>query len=295
MRIARTSLPSAAWAVSDDGATWRSLATVVASDASTADVIDATARIRTERAGDTLPTIELSDTDLLAPVVRPSKILCIGLNYGEHVAEAGEETPAAPIVFAKFPSALTSPYGNIDLDPALIQQCDYEVELAVVIGRTARRVSEAEALSYVYGYTVANDVSARDHQFADGQWDRSKSFDTFCPVGPWITTADEVLDPHALRLTTRVNGEVRQDASTGQMLHRIAYLIHYISRGMTLEPGDVILSGTPSGVGLALEPPSFLEGGDVVECTIEGLGSIRNTVVTPVAVDAATTSATATA
>ena len=285
MRIARTSLPDAAWAASDDGETWHSLATVVAPDASTVDVIAATERIRTERAGGTLSTVELSDTDLLAPVVRPSKILCIGLNYGEHVAEAGEDTPAAPIVFAKFPSALTSPSGDIELDPALTQQCDYEVELAVIIGRTARRVSEADALDHVYGYTVANDVSARDHQFADGQWDRSKSFDTFCPMGPWITTADEVPDPQALRLTTTVNGKLRQDASTGQMLHGIAYLIHYLSRGMTLEPGDVILTGTPAGVGLALDPPSFLQVGDLVECRVEGLGAIRNQVTTPVGAD----------
>jgi 2-keto-4-pentenoate hydratase/2-oxohepta-3-ene-1,7-dioic acid hydratase in catechol pathway len=281
MRIARTSLASHAWVASDDGDSWRSLAAIVGPDAGTDDVIAATERIGVALAGGELSPVSISSADLVAPVVRPSKILCIGLNYSEHVAEAGEETPVAPIVFAKFPSALTSPHGDIELDPALTEKCDYEVELAVVIGRRARRVSEAEALDHVYGYLVANDVSARDHQFADGQWDRSKSFDTFCPVGPWITTADEVPDPQALRLTTTVNGEVRQDASSGQMIHRIAYLIHYLSRGMTLEPGDVILTGTPSGVGLALDPPSFLRADDVVECRIEGLGAIRNRVTNP--------------
>jgi 5-carboxymethyl-2-hydroxymuconate isomerase len=184
--------------------------------------------------------------------------------------------PEKPVAFAKFPSSLTGPRADVVLDDRLTSQGDYEVELAVVIGRRTRSVSESDALSAVFGYAVANDVSARDHQFADGQWDRSKSFDTFCPLGPWVTTADEVADPMALQLTSWVNGEIRQNASSKEMVHGIARLISYLSEGITLEAGDVILTGTPSGIGLAMEPPVFLKPGDVVRCEIEGLGVLES-------------------
>ena len=167
------------------------------------------------------------------------------------------------------------------VDSRLTARADYEVELAVIMGRSTRDVAEADALDHVFGYTVSNDVSARDAQRADRQFGRSKSFDTFCPIGPWITSADRVADPQALGLWTRVNGEPRQDSSTAKMLFSVAYLIHYLARGMTLEPGDVILTGTPSGVGLFMDPPVFLQPGDVVECGVEGLGTIRNVIVTP--------------
>ena len=167
------------------------------------------------------------------------------------------------------------------MDKELTERGDYEVELAVVIGKRTRKVGEDRALDSVFGYTVANDVSARDWQKADGQFDRSKSFDTFCPIGPWITTADEVPDPQGLALRSWVNGELRQDSSTKEMLFDIAHLIHYLSRGMTLEPGDVLLTGTPHGVGFAMEPPRYLAPGDVVECEVEGLGRLRNAVVGP--------------
>ena len=150
-----------------------------------------------------------------------------------------------------------------------------------MIGETTKGISEENALSCVFGYTVANDVSARDWQKADGQFDRSKSFDTFCPVGPWITTADQVPDPQGLPLRSWVNEEVRQDSSTKEMLFSVAYLIHYLARGMTLEPGDVILTGTPHGVGFAMDPPQYLKPGDIVECEVEGLGRLKHKVVTP--------------
>jgi 2-keto-4-pentenoate hydratase/2-oxohepta-3-ene-1,7-dioic acid hydratase in catechol pathway len=167
------------------------------------------------------------------------------------------------------------------MDPSLTEQGDYEAELAVIIGRRARRVSLADALDHVFGYAVANDVSARDWQFADPQFDRSKSFDTFLPVGPWITTADEVPDPQALGIRTWVNGELRQDSSTAEMVFGVAELIEFLSRGMTLEPGDVIVTGTPHGVGFAMDPPRFLAPGDVVRCELDVLGTLENPVVGP--------------
>jgi 2-keto-4-pentenoate hydratase/2-oxohepta-3-ene-1,7-dioic acid hydratase in catechol pathway len=223
----------------------------------------------------------IDDVEFLNPIVPPAKVLAIAMNYLDHINETGSKRPEKPVVFAKFPNSLNEPYGRIVIDPLLTEQGDYEVELGVVIGRTVKGVSEEEALSCVFGYTVANDVSAREWQRADGQFDRSKSFDTFCPIGPWITTADEVPDPQTLALRTWVNRELRQDSSTKAMLFPVAHLIHYFARGMTLEPGDVILTGTPHGVGWAMDPPRYLEPGDVVECEVEGLGRLEHEIVAP--------------
>ena len=223
----------------------------------------------------------IEDVEFLNPIVPPTKLLAIGLNYLDHIKENKVKQPENPILFAKFPNSLNDPYGRIIIDPQLTKRGDYEVEFTVVIGETTKGISEADALSCVFGYTVANDVSAREWQKADGQFDRSKSFDTFCPIGPWITTADQVPDPQGLPLRSWVNGELRQDSSTKEMLFSVAYLIHYLARGMTLEPGDVILTGTPHGVGFAMDPPHYLEPGDVVECEVEGLGRLKNEVVAP--------------
>jgi 2-keto-4-pentenoate hydratase/2-oxohepta-3-ene-1,7-dioic acid hydratase in catechol pathway len=247
---------------------------------STADVIAAYPRIEASVAAASDASV-VEDPAFLNPIVAPTKILAIGLNYLDHIRESKTEAPERPILFAKFPSSLNDPDGQILMDEELTERGDYEVELAVVIGTRTRRISESHALESVFGYTVANDISAREWQKADGQFDRSKSFDTFCPIGPWITTADEVRDPQGLALKSWVNGELRQDSSTKEMLFGVAHLIHYLARGMTLEPGDVILTGTPHGVGFAMDPPRYLAPGDVVECEVEGLGRLRNPVVGP--------------
>ncbi|MFI0485426.1 fumarylacetoacetate hydrolase family protein [Actinomadura sp. 9N215] len=219
------------------------------------------------------------------PVVAPSKILAIGLNYADHVAETGKTATDPPTVFAKFPSSLNGPYDDILLDPALTSELDYEVELAVVIGATARRLTPDTALTCVFGYAVGNDVSARDRQVRPGQLSVSKSLDTFCPIGPWITTADEIPDPQRLGIRSSVNGEPRQDSTTAAMLFPVADLLVRLSATMTLRPGDVLLTGTPAGVGWAADPPGFLRPGDIVTCEIDGLGHIANRVVLDPAAD----------
>jgi 2-keto-4-pentenoate hydratase/2-oxohepta-3-ene-1,7-dioic acid hydratase in catechol pathway len=214
------------------------------------------------------------------PAVNPSKILAIGRNYVDHAIEGGAEPPAAPLVFTKLPNSLTAHEAPVVL-PTISTQVDYEAELAVVIGRRAKFVSEREALNYVFGYTLINDVSARDLQFGDGQWVRGKGLDTFAPLGPFITTRDEVPDVQALRIEGRLNGEVMQSSNTGKMIFKVAYLVSYISQGITLEPGDVIATGTPEGVGFFRKPPVLLKEGDVFEVVIENLGTLRNTVAAP--------------
>lgn len=214
---------------------------------------------------------------LLHPLIAPSKIIGIGLNYRDHCEEQGVEPPDHPTVFAKFPSSLLGPGGVITWSTSLTQKVDYEGELAVVIGRVARNVSASEAYYYVFGYTVANDVSARDIQFGDKQWVRGKSLDTFCPLGPWVVTQDEIGDPMNLSIRTRVNGEIRQDSTTGNMIFDVATLIEFLSRSFTLLPGDIILTGTPAGVGIFRDPPLLLQDGDTVEVEIEGIGTLRNT------------------
>ena len=217
----------------------------------------------------------LASLRLLAPV-RPGKIIAIGRNYREHAAEESAALPTAPLMFAKFPSSAVGNGETITWSAALTAAVDYEAELAVVIGRRARDVAVADALDYVLGYTCLNDVSARDLQTSDGQWTRAKSLDTFCPMGPWVVTADEIPDPAALRVQCRVNGEARQDARTGELVHGVAELISYCSRSFTLEPGDVIATGTPGGVGAFRDPPVFLADGDTVEVEIDHIGILTN-------------------
>lgn len=214
-----------------------------------------------------------------APVVRPGKILAVGLNYLKHIDEVGKPVPEEPMIFAKYSSALAGPYDDVVWPRHLTAELDYECELAVVIGRVARDLVTSEALDAVFGYCVANDVSARDLQRRQPQISLSKGMDTFCPVGPWLTTADDVLDPQALAVRTEVNGEVRQSSTTTEMLFGVAELVSYLSSRTTLEPGDVILTGTPAGVGSGMSPPGYLQAGDVVSCEISGLGRIENTVV----------------
>ena len=220
----------------------------------------------------------VADPTLLPPVV-PGKIVAIGLNYQDHIRESGQAPPQVPLVFAKFTTSVIADGVPIRLPQDLTERVDWEVELAVVIGRRARDVSEADALDHVFGYTIGNDISARDLQFADGQWVRAKSLDTFCPLGPVLVTADEIPDPQGLRLICRVNGEVMQDATTDLMIFGVAELISFCSHSFTLEPGDVILTGTPWGCGEFMEPKRSLAPGDVVECEIEGIGTLRNPVV----------------
>jgi len=221
--------------------------------------------------------LELDSIEFL-PAVYPSKILAIGRNYAEHAAEGGAELPKAPLLFNKLPNALSAHNAPIVL-PIISEQVDFEAELAVIIGRTARRVSEAQALEYIFGYSLINDVSARDLQFGDGQWTRGKSLDTFAPLGPFITTRDEIADVQTLKIEGVLNGEVMQSSNTSKMIFQVAYLVSYLSQGITLQPGDVIASGTPDGVGIFRKPPVLLKAGDVFEVKIEKVGVLRNPVV----------------
>jgi len=213
-------------------------------------------------------------------VERPGKIVAIGLNYMDHVREAKMEPPARPLVFTKFTTSMIGDGDTIEIDPAAVtRRVDWEVELAVVIGRAMRRVAVADALDHVAGYTVANDVSARDVQFGDGQWVRGKSLDTFCPLGPRVVPASEIPDPQALKLRTRVNGETLQDSTTAEMVFGVAELLSFCSHSFTLEPGDVVLTGTPWGCGEFMDPVRSLQHGDLVEVEIDGIGTLRNPVV----------------
>jgi 2-keto-4-pentenoate hydratase/2-oxohepta-3-ene-1,7-dioic acid hydratase in catechol pathway len=215
--------------------------------------------------------------DLAAPVA-PGKIVAIGANYRDHIREAGMVEPAAPLIFAKFPSSVIGPNDAIVIDQAQTERVDWEVELAVVIGRRMRNVAERAVFDYVLGYTAANDVSARDVQFGDGQWVRGKSLDTFCPLGPVLVTRDEIADPQALRLRTFVNGAVVQDSSTTEMVFSVVQILSYVSRQFTLEPGDVVLTGTPWGCGEFMTPRRSLQPGDLVEVEVEGIGRLANRV-----------------
>jgi 2-keto-4-pentenoate hydratase/2-oxohepta-3-ene-1,7-dioic acid hydratase in catechol pathway len=208
---------------------------------------------------------------------RPGKIICVGLNYRDHAEETGAEAPTAPLLFAKWGNALIGDGDAIVLPPES-EQVDYEAELGVVIGRTTRRVAERDALDAVRGYICVNDVSARDLQFGDGQWTRGKSPDTFCPVGPRLVPREEIRDPQALAIRCRVNGRTLQDSSTANMIFSVAEIIAHISRTITLEPGDLIATGMPAGVGIARDPQVLLQDGDEVTVEIEGLGALTNPV-----------------
>lgn len=223
--------------------------------------------------------VPLSSVRLLAPIERPGKYLAIGMNYQKHLEESeriGVGAPKQQLWFNKQVSCLNDPYG--DIEPGVTEKLDYEVELGIVIGKRAKGVKAADALDYVFGYFVANDVSARDWQFHSPTFTMGKSFDTHGPIGPWIVTADEIADPQALDLSCHVNGERRQASNTALMLHPIAKQIEYLSTAFTLEPGDLIATGTPEGVGVGMDPPNFLKSGDVVRCEVERIGVIENRV-----------------
>jgi 2-keto-4-pentenoate hydratase/2-oxohepta-3-ene-1,7-dioic acid hydratase in catechol pathway len=224
--------------------------------------------------------IPRGEARLLAPVIDPPKIVCIGLNYRDHAAESGAPIPKEPVLFSKFSTAILGPDEPIHL-PAVSCEVDYEAELVLVVGKKGRNIKAAEAMDYLAGYTVGHDVSARDWQLKkDGkQWLAGKTFDTFAPTGPHLVSRDEVRDPHALGIRLRLNGQTMQDSNTGQMIFRAADLVAYISQVVTFQPGDLIFTGTPPGVGVARKPPVFLKEGDVVEVEIEGLGVLRNPVV----------------
>ncbi|MBX3290616.1 MAG: fumarylacetoacetate hydrolase family protein [Acidobacteria bacterium] len=228
-------------------------------------------------AGD-LPTFFVDEVALASPVPRPGKVICIGLNYRNHAIESGMEIPKSPLIFSKFATCVIGDGDDIII-PSGSEQTDFEAELAVIIGRRAKNVSARDAMEYVFGYTNCNDVSARDFQFADGQWQRGKSCDTFAPLGPFAVTKDEIADPHDLSIKFRLNGETMQDSTTAELIFRIPELIEFLSRSITLEPGDIIATGTPPGVGFARKPPVFLKDGDVCEVEIEGLGILKNGVL----------------
>ncbi len=219
---------------------------------------------------------QLSYDELDAPYYDPAKIVAIGLNYIDHAAESKMQVPTHPLVFTKFSSSITGPYNDIIIPTGITTQVDYEVELGVIIGKYAKNVTEEEALDYVFGYTVLNDVSARDIQFADGQWVRGKSLDTFCPYGPWIITADEIKDPTNLDLSLTLNGQVLQSANTCDMIFSVAKAISLLSRSFTFEPGDLIATGTPSGVGFTRKPPIYLNDKDVMITEVKQIGKLIN-------------------
>jgi 2-keto-4-pentenoate hydratase/2-oxohepta-3-ene-1,7-dioic acid hydratase in catechol pathway len=228
----------------------------------------------------------LDEVELAAPIPRPHKnIMCLGLNYADHAKESAEafgRTTALPdhaVIFTKAPTTANGPFGDIVIDPAVSEQVDWEAELAVIIGKTGKNIREEESMDYVFGYTVLNDVSARDLQSQHRQYFKGKSIDGYCPMGPWIVTADEIVDPQQLPIRLRVNGVVKQEANTSMMIFSIRQIIAALSRGMTLEAGDIIATGTPSGVGFARNPPEFLKAGDIMETEIEGIGTMRNKVV----------------
>lgn len=254
------------------GAAWHSIREIAAAGPQALTEL----KLLVERAE---PVAALADVELLAPIERPGKYLAIGMNYAKHLEEAdklGVARSKHQVWFNKQTTCIAGPYDEIE--PGVTEKLDYEVELVAVIGAPARNVSEAAAPDHVFGYCVGNDVSARDWQFHSSTFTMGKSFDTHGPIGPWIVTADELEDPHQLRLRCWVNGELRQDNNTGNMIHDLWKQIAYLSTAFTLETGDLIATGTPEGVGVGREPPVFLQPGDVVRCEVEGIGAIENRV-----------------
>ena len=237
------------------------------------DILDFLTEGRSED-GDPIP---LTSVRMLASVPRPGKIVGVGLNYRDHAAEAGQPLPDEPVLFGMSSNSVIGPGEAIEIPPAA-SEVDFEAELGVVIGRAAHRVSVGEALGHVAGYVCVNDVTARDLQFQGGQWFRGKSVDTFLPVGPWMSTADEIRDPQALRIRCMVNDEVMQDSTTSEMVFGVAELISYVTQTITLHPGDIIATGTPAGVGFTRQPPRFLRPGDQVTVEIEDIGALTNPV-----------------
>lgn len=223
-------------------------------------------------------TYGLAEVKLLSPVTDPEKIICIGLNYLDHVRESNMEVPKVPVLFPKFNNCLVGHDEEVII-PEEVKQCDYEVELAVIIGKTASKVAKESAMEHVFGYTVLNDVSARDIQLNEAQWTRGKTIDRFAPTGPWIVTADEIENPGHLPISLTLNGQLMQNSNTKELIFDIPYLISFLSNTMTLKPGDIISTGTPPGVGMGRNPQVWLKPGDVVEATVEGIGTLRNTFV----------------
>lgn len=238
---------------------------------------DAAKRAALIEAGAILPADKVCT---LAPVPRPGKFFCIGLNYRDHAEESGMDIPTRPLIFSKFSSCVVGPGAQVELPPGA-KEVDYEAEFGVVIGRRTKNISKDKALDAVLGYTNINDVSARDFQFADGQWQRGKACDTFAPMGPYILTADLVPNPEELSIRFRLNGETLQDSTTAQLIFGVAELVADLSQFFTLEPGDVIATGTPPGVGFARKPPIYIKEGDMMEVEVEGLGVLTNPVVGP--------------
>ena len=222
--------------------------------------------------------LPLGEVTLLAPVPRPAKIMAIGLNYADHIAETGRDPPEHQVWFAKLVNTINAPFGNVEI-PVVSTAIDYEVELVAVIGKPGRNIAAADAYRHIFGYCVGNDITVRDWQRQTPQWILGKSFDTHAPIGPWITTAEEIGDPHRLGIRCFVNGQLRQNSNTGALVFDLCSQIEHLSKAMTLEPGDLIFSGTPGGVGWAMKPPRVLVAGDRVRCEIDELGAIENVMV----------------
>lgn len=221
-------------------------------------------------------SLPMSQVTLCSPLTDPEKLIFVGLNYADHARESGMDIPAKPVLFAKYNNSIAGPEEDIWI-PDEVSQCDYEVELAVIIGRTARNIAEEQAVEHIFGYTIINDVSARDIQLSEGQWTRGKAIDGFAPMGPWLVTADSLRHPEELSISLKLNGTTMQSSNTRELIFNIPYLVSFLSRTMTLKPGDVISTGTPPGVGMGMTPPVWLQDGDVTEAEIQGIGILRNT------------------
>ncbi|HEY4362296.1 MAG TPA: fumarylacetoacetate hydrolase family protein [Bryobacteraceae bacterium] len=240
-----------------------------------ADMLSICAGGRAEPSG---APLDLASVKLLSPIPRPPKFICVGLNYRDHAAESKMEIPKVPTIFNKFTNVVIGP-GDPIVIPKVTSKPDYEAEFAFVIGRGGRYIPASSAMDHVFGYTIVNDVSARDFQTATTQWLMGKTFDTFAPTGPWIVTKDEIADPHALDISLEIGGEVLQHSNTRELIFRLPELIEYISQVVTLEPGDIVATGTPAGVGFARKPPRWIKPGEEIVVKIEGIGELRNPVV----------------